>query len=353
MLYIRADGNPNIGTGHIMRCLSIADAVKKRGGAASFIVADNNMRELISKYGYDIICLDSLWNNLDVETDTIHELIKTNSVEKLLIDSYYVTPTYLDEISNLTHVIYIDDLNMFHYTCDMLINYNYYADESDYLVRYPSSKLLFGCRYAPLREEFQNLTQRVTEKEVLSVLVTVGGTDIFNIAYKIVKLAKACQEISHLTYHIVAGRFNQHIGALDCLAIDYDGVIIHKDVQSMSRLMLDCDIAVSAGGSTLYELCACGIPSVVFAMADNQLEAIRCFGNDYMINAGDFRENEEQCLGNAVSGVRHLASGYDLRREMSGKVQKLVDGSGAMRIAESIISISGKKRKEVRTVDAL
>jgi spore coat polysaccharide biosynthesis predicted glycosyltransferase SpsG len=150
-------------------------------------------------------------------------------------------------------------------------------------------------------------------------------------------MAKSHQDTKHLEFSVVAGRFNPHIEELNRLAIEYDDVIIHRNVKNMSQLMLDCDIAVSAGGSTLYELCACGTPTVTFALADNQLDGVSCFGDGYMINAGDIRENEELCLSNMQDGLQRLFSDYELRCDMTRKGQTLVDGRGALRIAEAIL----------------
>jgi spore coat polysaccharide biosynthesis predicted glycosyltransferase SpsG len=310
MLYIRADGNAEIGTGHIMRCLSIADAARTRGEASTFITADDCMGSMIVERGHHVICLHSVWSKLEDESEKLISVIRTYKVKKLLIDSYYVT--------------------------DMLINYNCYADKLDYPAHYPDSALLLGCQYAPLRGEFQGLPHRIIKKEVQSVLVTVGGTDKNNIAAKLVKMAKTSANLELLDFHIIAGRFNPHIEDLKRLEMEYDGIAIHRNIQDISRLMLDCDIAISAGGSTLYELCACGLPAIVFAVADNQINAVNRFGDGCMINAGDIRENEGLCLGRILSGIDQLAFDYQLRCVMSAKGQSLVDGKGALRVADWI-----------------
>jgi UDP-2,4-diacetamido-2,4,6-trideoxy-beta-L-altropyranose hydrolase len=337
MLYIRADGNAKIGTGHIMRCLSIADAVKKRGGEASFIVADLYMEKQLTESGFQVICLNSVWNQMDGEIDKLTSVIEAKSIKKLLVDSYYVTEEYLNRLRELTYLIYIDDLNAFNYPCDMLINYNCYADKFDYLSRYRDTELLLGCRYVPLREEFYNLPQRIPEREVRAVMITAGGSDLYNVAGKIVKLAKSTSDFKLTEFHVVAGQLNPHVVELSRLSSKNNGVIIYKNVQDMSKLMRNCDVAVSAGGSTLYELCACGVPTVTLTTADNQLDNVNSFGNGYMINAGVIQEDEELCLNRILEGIRRYASDYRLRCEYSEKMKRLVDGSGALRIAQAVV----------------
>ena len=76
-LYIRSDGNEKIGTGHIMRCLSIADAVREAGGTCIFVIADSKMEAVIRANGFPMICLHSVWDNLDYETEKMEQLISS------------------------------------------------------------------------------------------------------------------------------------------------------------------------------------------------------------------------------------------------------------------------------------
>ena len=337
MLYIRVDGNPEISTGHINRCLSIADAFKDKSIETTFIVADEYMKNSISERGHHVICLDSDYADMGKETNQMAQLIKERHVEKLIVDSYFVTFAYLQALRKLTYIVYIDDLNAFHYPCGMLINYNIYADKLDYQTRYPKTALLLGCGYAPLRKEFQNLPSRVLRKDVKSILVTTGGADPYNVAIKLVKAAKTNPYLRHLEFDIVAGQFHPNKNALELLEREYNGVNIHMNVKNMSQLMLNCDVAVSAGGSTLYELCACGTPTITLSLTDNQIAGVTDFGEGYMINAGDIRGNEELCFNGMLNGILQLASSYRLRCNLSEKTQKLVDGRGALRIAEALL----------------
>ena len=108
MLYIRTDGNAEIGTGHVMRCLSIATTYQKSGGDCIFITADEQMKPLLDEQGFFIICLNSVWNDLDKETEKMEQLINKRKIEKLLIDSYFVTPEYLERLNKLTYLIYMN-----------------------------------------------------------------------------------------------------------------------------------------------------------------------------------------------------------------------------------------------------
>jgi len=324
MLYIRTDGNADIGTGHVMRCLSIAKANEKNGIDCTFIVADDRMKPWIEEQGFSVVCLDSLWNDLDVETDKMVRLIKDCGIERLLIDSYFVTFDYLSRLHRLTYITYIDDLDDFIYPCSELINYNIYAEKLDYPARYPNTRLLLGPKYAPLREEFRGLSRRINRNMVEHVLLTVGGADPLNIATQIVERVKQDSGVSNMHYHIVAGRFMAQISRLSTLAKKYEGVTIHQHVEKMSVLMRDCDVAISAGGTTLYEICACGVPTVILSIADNQRMAVSAFSDSYMLGCGDFRDGEDKCLKKVTTNLLQLVGDYDLRRSLSEKCFDLV-----------------------------
>lgn len=159
MIGIRVDGNSEIATGHFMRCLSIASGIKNMGLECLFITADEKGRFFLSSYGFKVICLNSQWDKLDQEIDYMIEVIKQYGIDKLIVDSYYVTLHYLRVLEIYTKVIYMDDLNLFKYPVSMLINYNIYYKLFSYEELYQNSntQLLLGCDFAPLRNEFIGL----------------------------------------------------------------------------------------------------------------------------------------------------------------------------------------------------
>lgn len=329
MIYIRADGNTEIGTGHIMRCLSITEMVLEMGGSCTFIVADREMVSLLATKEIPYICLGSVWNDLDRETDQMERLIREMNIRSLLVDSYFVTADYLSRLNRLTRVLYMDDLNAFEYPCSALVNYNIYADPQNYVY---CSKVFMGSQYAPVRKEFRNLPKPRIREKMQDVLITVGGSDAYNVAGQMIKILKQHDQLDDVKFHVVAGRLNRNIEELEELAKQNAGIVIYKNVQQMSELMLACDAAISAGGSTLYELCACGTPTVCFAWADNQLEAIQAFeAQGIMLNAGDIRRQN----GFFEGVIHHLDSLADcgIRQGLSNKMRSIVDGRGAERLA--------------------
>ena len=114
-IYIRADMNEIIATGHIMRCLAVADAAKEMGKETIFITADEKPVEMLRSRGYEPIILHTEWNNMESELESLILLIQKESITKLLVDSYQVTKEYLAKLEKYTEVYYLDDLDAFEY----------------------------------------------------------------------------------------------------------------------------------------------------------------------------------------------------------------------------------------------
>lgn len=336
-IYIRVDGNEIIATGHVMRCLSIAEQIRKLGAEVIFLVADKSPCSLIEDRGFSVEVLDTIWDDLDQETDRLCKYITKHHVEQLLIDSYYVTKEYFQKLAECTKIVYIDDLNSFLYPVHGLIHYWAFADEDAYKRPYEQAGMdtyfLVGGKYVPLREEFAYRPYEV-RKQVQSVLVTTGGTDQLNVAGDLLNRILGDSRLMELEYHVIIGCFNQNKEQLYGLANAYSNIYLHENVNNMSEWMRSCDIAVSASGTTLYELCACGIPTICLEVADNQKGAVIWQEAGYMLYAGNAYQDKEQCMQKCIESLLQYKSNYELRKGKSALMQSLVDGFGAERIAQ-------------------
>ena len=344
MILIRTDANETIATGHVMRCLSIAKALVKLGNTVKFVVADHHPEQLIIENGFEVICLNSVWDNLEVELERLVEVIKSEKVSMLLIDTYYVTEFYLEQLREYAKVAYIDDIASFVYPVDLLINYNMYATECGYEPQYQAKGLktqfALGSSYAPLRDEFLNVYKQINN-EVSKIMITSGGTDNYNVSGNLLdRLAKE-PWFSNMDYYVIVGKFNTNREILLEKWAEYKNVHFLTAINNVSDYMKLCDIAITAGGVTTYELCACGIPSIMYTMADNQLEIARSVSERQLITwVGDIRDNMQRCMDKIVENIRTLKDDVQKRKKLSIKMQDCVDGQGADRIAEAIIRIS-------------
>lgn len=340
-VYIRVDGNEIIATGHVMRCLSIAEQIRKMGTEVTFVVADDRPENLITNRGFHVDVLGTIWDNLNQETEILCTYVKEHNVEVFLLDSYYVTEEYLKTLSCYTKIIYIDDLYRFAYPVDTVINYSVFADANLYKSIYHSSGLnthfLIGGRYVPLRNEFALKSFKV-KLQIEKVLITTGGTDQLNIAGNLLQAVIGNSELCKLDYHVIVGCFNQNREILHSFEDLYPNIHLHEKVNHMAEWMRYCDVAVSAAGTTMYELCACGIPSVCLEVADNQGGAKRWEEKGYMLYAGNACKENGQCIEKCIEALLFYKNHYREREERSIQMQSVVDGYGAKRIAEYIVN---------------
>jgi len=341
MIGIRVDANKEIATGHVMRCLSMAFGFKSVGIDCVFITADEFATQIVASRGYEVICLNSQWDELDKETKRLVEVIQEYKIDKLIIDSYYVTAQYLQRLRAHTKVIYIDDMNFFQYPVAMVINYNIYYEIFSYpeIYKNTETQLLLGCRYAPLREEFKSVNPTYREL-VKKILVTTGGTDQYNVAGKVITRIVEEDLFQGIEFHVVLGSLNSNFNYLKELSDRCPSIVLHQNVKVMSELMISCDIAITAGGSTMYELCACGVPTISLSFADNQLYGVESFSKEgIMAYAGDIRNNEEECIDNLIDNIKKYNASPVVRGKKAISMQEKVDGTGINRIVKAVVNL--------------
>lgn len=333
-IYIRCDGNQKIGTGHVMRCLAIANQVKILGNEPVFLVADDAVESYISEKGYKVIRLNTVWDNLETEIDLLEKLFAGRNRENVLVDSYYATPDYLKKLNSFADVTYLDDSCADKYRVKNLINYNYYALDMGYEKMYEGSNvaLYLGPRYAPLRSEFEGKQAR-DFCGLKKILITTGGTDNYNV---LEYLLEYFTSFNNVELFAIIGRFNQNRENLCRKFENYKNVHLLMNVNNMQDYMLNCDICITAGGITLYELCACGTPSLMYVLADNQLNAAKKFNDTQLIPwLGDVREGFDNLYSNLDSWIsKYSDKGY--WETINRMMLAIVDAKGASRIAEIV-----------------
>lgn len=334
---IRVDANEIIAMGHLVRCMSIAVQLKRMGEKVIFIISEHYAEDYIVKNGFDCICLDNHYNEKEKETEELLYIIGKENIDRLLIDSYEVTEGYMTEIRKYAGVIYIDDLNLFRYPADIIINYVDSADMTWYRDKgYDKEIFLLGSRYVPLRPEFADKRIHI-KQNADSVFVTTGGTDSHDMLIGILDKMKE-SELAGIKKCVVAGKFYDRPEDLRAMAEEDGTIEVYHDISDICAIMRKCDIAVSAGGTTMIELCSCGIPTVCFSMADNQMPAINAFSEKGIVKyAGDVRDNREKVIDNIIGNIGLMKDSYELREGLSEKAKGVVDGRGAERIAEAIM----------------
>lgn len=339
VILIRADGNETLGMGHLMRCLSIAAALVKAGEKCVFLTAQNPAADFVREKGFACEVLGTDYQHMESELPRLEEVYQTYSPKCWLVDSYQVTQKYLSELQKAAPVFYLDDTGEEVYEADGLINYNIYAFGLDYKERCPESMRLFlGSGYAPVRTEFLSVPYQV-RKDVRNVLITMGGSDKLNIAGELcLCLAKCLPKEVSLT--VICGRFNSHLEELMELQQRESRIRILMDVSDMWNRMAEADIAVSAAGSTMYELSVMGVPAVVCYYAENQRRVAEGFASQTgMTNAGDYSKDSKAALDEMIEAVCKLVKSQEERERLSARMKQIVDGQGTERIARELMGI--------------
>ena len=335
MVGIRTDMNNVIATGHIMRCLAIADAIRQLGEDTIFFLADAEGKDLVEKRGNKACVLHTYWKDLEQELDKLAQLVAEYEITCLLIDSYQVTEGYLKKLSSLTRTIYIDDLGMYSYPVDAIICYANYWRKLYYKKGNQGTRLFLGTEYVPLRGEFCNCEKKQITEKAETLLLLSGGTAPFQI---FPSLLEGIDYEAYRKVDVICGTYYTEYDELCKRYEAIDNIYFHRAVSNIEKYMMEADLAVSAGGTTLYELCAMGVPTISYSFADNQIENVRQFHEDRVIDyAGDVRKDVVVATVNQYLDV--YRQDRELRSERSRKMQMMVDGKGAMRIARQLLDL--------------
>ncbi|MCM1118713.1 MAG: UDP-2,4-diacetamido-2,4,6-trideoxy-beta-L-altropyranose hydrolase [bacterium] len=336
MVIFRADGNAEVGSGHVMRCLSIADAARQVGEECIFVTASDDFADIIAARGHGNHILHTDYR--DMESEEFLPALSPYRLSTLFVDSYFVSVGYLSKLAERCRergirLVYIDDVLAMPYPCDVLVNYNIYAKANVYENLYAGRRmpeLLLGTAYAPLRAEFGKLPCRAVRDRAESILISTGGADPKHMAVELVRAARGQDYL----FHVVVGSMNRDREAIRSLAAGCGNIILHENVTAMSALMQTCDLAISAAGSTLYELCATQTPTVTYVLADNQMPGAEGFASrGIMRSCGDVRDMGSRELAESlICKALELAGDTAERRRMAQAMRTVVDGQGAGRI---------------------
>lgn len=332
---IRVDVNQQIATGHIKRDIAIALCLREMGHECLFVCADTNCKEYLEPYNFEYVILQSMWNDMESELDDLKKVIQEYKVKSLLVDSYMVTENYMKQLAEITYVTYFDELGKMGYGCQKLING--LLEPCDY--SNAKGRLLLGPKYVAMRQEFSNLPSPKISSEIKKILVTSGGTDHYHFCINFVEFFLAKEMWKHAYLVVVVGAFSEDKEKLFQLYKDEKRVEIHVNAQNMAELMQKADYAITAGGTTLYEVCAAGVMASSYAIADNQLDAVESFDRNGVVRfAGDYRVNPEETMNNILQQM-YEANAMEVRKSKAVELQKLVDGKGARRIAEELLDV--------------
>lgn len=358
---IRADASLAIGSGHVMRCLTLAEALRAAGHTVAFICRahDGHLSAVIAQAGFEVFMLtkpvaSAFDHNIDIsyahsawlgvgeakDFADCQPILADQQPDWLIIDHYAIgKPWQQNARQALPHVkiLVIDDLADRAHDCDVLLDQNFGRQLGDYQNLVPSNcRLLLGTRYALLRDEFRqwrekSLSRRKHRTKANTILVNLGGVDQDNITLKILQCLNDCMDHSKaLNVTVVMGKTAPHSASVQAFAktAAFDCQVI-INAHNMAELMAQADVAIGAAGSTTWERCCLGLPSVLLVLADNQRHIAAALQQARVV-AVCAREQLADDLPDALAQV------FNDYAALSRRAAALVDGRGATRVVNAM-----------------
>jgi UDP-2,4-diacetamido-2,4,6-trideoxy-beta-L-altropyranose hydrolase len=340
-LLIRADADARMGTGHLMRCLALAQAWHDAGGRATFLTACR-LPELNSRLTAEGIQVELLAAEpgSDGDAEQARAAARRLGAGWVVLDGYHFTGAFQRRVKGRgVRVLAVDDFaDADHYAADLVLNQNLHARDDLYEAREPYTSLLLGTRFALLRREFRKWCgwKREVLEAACKVLVTLGGSDPDGVTLMAIEALGQVQWPG-LEAVVVVGGGNPRRGELE-EAVRRCGAMIRLqgNVTEMPELMAWADVAVAAGGTTTWERALLGLPSLIVVLAENQrdlAEASERVGIGW--NLGPHQGLSASILADAL---HRLLADAPARAAMARRGPERVDGQGAGRVVARLLA---------------
>jgi|APSaa5957512535_1039671.scaffolds.fasta_scaffold00497_19 UDP-2,4-diacetamido-2,4,6-trideoxy-beta-L-altropyranose hydrolase len=377
-IIFRVDAFIKMGIGHVMRCLTLAHELKRSGSIITFVTSSDRgyIIPLIKSYGYDIetfnisrngVTIDEatevdydLWNNIFWKEDAERTLQIAQKIQPdlLIVDHYGLDAKWHQILRSATKkIMVIDDLANRYLDCDLLLDQTFECTPRVYKDFTPSEcNFLVGTKYALIRRDFIHLRQsainkRKKEIEIRHILISLGGSDTKNLTYQILKILEAMEWDVYPIVDVVLTKNSQYIESIKAMANNASlNINVLINVTHMAELMLKADLAIGASGTTTWERCCLGLPSLVFGVSDNQkgiLSKLDSLGA--IVSLGCCTEFNGDLLSKEIVQIINNPSQY---KSISKEAFTLCDGLGARWTYLAIQPIKAKDGKcvELREV---
>jgi len=368
-IVFRVDASLTIGSGHVMRCLALAECLRVQGHDCLFLCRDHpgNRIDLIRTRGFDLVPLSNSgyepepapnhshglkhnsWLHVSWETDVtqVHNVLEGKEVDWLVVDHHGLDVRWESEVRPLCkHILVIDDLADRDHDCDVLVDQNYQQTNTRYVGRTPSvCAHLIGPKYALLGAEYRDLHSQVKLRagKVNRVLVYFGGADVNDITSLVFRALKA-HHLDPIQVDVVVDSKQPNARGVQKLVSGEPNFTLHMDIPTLSDLMMEADLAIGAAGVSSWERCCLGLPTLVISLAENQkLVAHELHTGKYISWLGHIDELSLVEISRQIS--RFLVLG--ITESWSRRCWELVDGRGVERLA-FILSAGPESKLEAR-----
>ncbi|MFM7013248.1 MAG: UDP-2,4-diacetamido-2,4,6-trideoxy-beta-L-altropyranose hydrolase [Betaproteobacteria bacterium] len=361
----RADASLQIGTGHVMRCLTLADALAARGADCQFICGahEGNLIEFIRGKGYvahalpiaheastgstapgpvasppDLDHAHWLGATQAQDAEACAPILAAQRPDWLIVDHYSLDARWERALAPLYRkLMVIDDLADRPHACDLLLDQTFGRDAADYRLLVPADcRLLCGSHYALLRPEFAALRpysmQRRAQPTLRELLITMGGFDKDNATGQVLQALRACPLPADCRITVVMGATAPLLEEVRTQAQDMPWPTrVLAGVSDMAQLMADSDLAIGAAGATSWERCCLGLPTAMMVLAENQRHAARLLEQANAVRMLDLTADLQKRLAEFISEVFTSETCVAQLRDSASKV---TDGKGCEHVAD-------------------
>jgi len=357
----RVDASLQIGTGHVMRCITLAKALKKQGATVSFISREHagNLNQFIREQGFtvyvlplladsdalidyveqDEVLFHSAWLGVSQQEDAekCQRILQNLQADWLIVDHYALDQQWEILLTEYCrNLMVIDDLGDREHECDLLLDQNYDSSQLKYQNLVPNSCwVLYGPEYALLRDEFakwrETSLKNRTHIELKHLLITLGGVDVDNVTGQILTSLKNCNLSSTLKVTVVMGEMAPHLQSVKSLASKMPfRTEVKVNVTNMAELMAKADCAIGAAGATTWERCCLGLPTIQMVIAENQKQSAKALS---LADAVKLLESIGELPG-------LVETAKDWMQVVSLKARNVCDGLGVKRVMDSMNELS-------------
>jgi UDP-2,4-diacetamido-2,4,6-trideoxy-beta-L-altropyranose hydrolase len=335
-ILVRVDAYPDIALGHLNRCVNLGISLRECGHSVTFLsYNDSATQEILSKTRFEYKLIPFKINDKQSKHKELSQLeALSDSIDLLLVDSYNVDKDYFDFLNKCFPVIvYLDDLGL-DFDVDMVINPSCRVMESDY----KAQKVLCGIQYVILGDGYVKYREEKYGNQCDSILVTMGGIDHYNISVQSISIL---EEIApDIEINMVIGPYYDNVNLIESAAKNSKLKInLFKGVTNIIPIISKSDIALSAGGFTLYELASTSTPSIGISLWENQESNVRCLSNGGFLLPVYYSNNK--FMSRLKESLSLIIDDKEVRVRMSQLGRKLVDGKGVERISKEITTNFG------------
>jgi UDP-2,4-diacetamido-2,4,6-trideoxy-beta-L-altropyranose hydrolase len=324
-MLIRADATPQMGTGHVMRCIALATAARQTGMDTLLIgyFGVPWVLDRLSEGNIPHCCLESEKTHRNESLEKFLARVKQFSPDCVVLDGYHFDLAWQTTIMQAGFkLLLIDDYgHLPEYQCDLLLNQNFGAEAIRY--RGEIGALLIGPHYTLLRPEFAqarlNAKDRIFKGKAGRVLINLGGGNFSHILFEIASTIENVVSEKNIVIRILAGSIpdQEIMRAFSAIPASLE---ILRNVREMPMLLLDTDLCISAAGSTIWELCCLGVPFLTLSLAENQESVARKLSEENIAPAM------------TIESLKIFLHDPYARSISSNAGMALVDGYGAQRV---------------------